>query len=495
MLPRVFEIDEILRVIATHVVDLEGSSAIALACCCKALEEPVLSLCWEGQSLDRLAGILPTDVLYRSCPKKPPYYVRTQPPSRATDGLLITDLQTAIRLPTKEEQRRLLRYASWIERIEGVITRRFEAFFDVLQFCSPTKTPFPRLRAISWRIYPMSLPFLPLFVSPRMTTYSMEVYRDSSFDPTTMERDYLAIAVAALPPFLREFSLHINPPGLWNDALKSEVLYVVQRCGSTLTHLDIDMEFPTATIHHIMRFPNLHTWKVHRNLFPAGLTPSSESLPYLPTLCSLTLTATNVDKWVTFLATLHPPLNAIRLNLAELDLSGHYAVDSQLIARVCSFKNLTRLVVGPPCPNDRCVFSLTDDDLSDLSLALPRLEWLMLGHQCDKNTCKTTFRSLLFVSARCPSLAFISVHFNTVQIAQDIRLLFESGDPRIRELWESPTRCKVVNLSVYQTPLSLFGSHELDLVKRGFLNVFPQLRGISRKHGRTWQCLTEALGK
>lgn len=52
-----------------------------------------------------------------------------------------------------------------------------------------------------------------------------------------------------------------------------------------------------------------------------------------------------------------------------------------------------------------------------------------------------------------------------------------------------------MTFSVFQTPLSLVGLDELDVVKKGFLNVFPQLEGISRRYGRTWECLMEALGK
>lgn len=76
MLPKVFEIDEILRPIAIYVFDLDVPSAIALARCCRALEEPVLSLCWEDQSLDRLAGVLPKSVLNRSGDDRSPFYVR-----------------------------------------------------------------------------------------------------------------------------------------------------------------------------------------------------------------------------------------------------------------------------------------------------------------------------------------------------------------------------------------------------------------------------------
>jgi hypothetical protein len=38
-------------------------------------------------------------------------------------------------------------------------------------------------------------------------------------------------------------------------------------------------------------------------------------------------------------------------------------------------------------------------------------------------------------------------------------------------------------LSVSQTPLSLKGPDELDVVKRGFLDVFPRLRRMSRDTG------------
>lgn len=404
-------------------------------------------------------------------------------------------LQAIARLPTHQERYRLLRYAFWIKRISGLITRRFEAFFDLLRFISPTETPFPNLRALGWSIYPSFLRFLPLFVSPRIAEFSVVLFQDASFDPKTMEWDYLAATVAALPPFLREFTLRVNHPDLKSGRLKAEVLSMAQRCGPTLTHLETDLEPSTVMVRHVMRLPNLRTWRAYGNLLPATFTPSPEAPTYLPALRSLAFAATNTYDWIIFLASSHPTMTLVRSTLTNLNLSGHHDVDPALISQVCAFTSLTDLNVWCTCPQDRCVFALTDDDLSNLSLALPRLESLMLGHQCDKNACKTTFRSLLFLSARCPNLAFIAVHFNTEQITNDIRSLFETEDPSLKELRECPTRCQVVTFSVSKTPLSLAGSDELQVVKRGFLNVFPRLRGISRKYGRTWQCLTDALEK
>ena len=270
---------------------------------------------------------------------------------------------------------------------------------------------------------------------------------------------------------------------------------MAQRCGPTLGHLETDLELSAVLINHVMSLPNLHTCRLYGNLLPSTLTLLPNATTYLPALRSLALSATNSYQWLVFLASSHLTVTALRSTLTNLDLSGHPTADPDLISHVCTFKNLTHLNVWCSCPQDRCVFALTDEDLSDLSLALPRLEWLMLGHQCGKNTCKTTFRSLLFLSVRCPSLVFIAVHFNTSQITNDIRSLFETEDPSIRRLRESPSRCQVATFSVSKTPLSLVGSDELEVVKKAFLNVFPQLRGISRRHGRTWQYLTDALEK
>ncbi|KAF9648609.1 hypothetical protein BDM02DRAFT_3115234 [Thelephora ganbajun] len=207
---KIFEIDEILRPIARYVVDLGGSSAIALACCCKAFEEPVLSWYWEGQSLDKLSRVIPTEVLKRSGLNGPSHYTFT------------------------------------------------------------------------------------LFVSSRTSTFSISVYRDTPFDPNTMERDYLAGVVAALPTSLQELTLDVHHAGLGSDELKEEVLLMIRRCGQTLVYLKVDVELSTVTIQHIMRLPNLRTWEVYRSFLPAMLTPRSETTTYLPALRPLGLSATNV---------------------------------------------------------------------------------------------------------------------------------------------------------------------------------------------------------
>lgn len=63
-------VDEILRLIAHELIAAGGGkTAVALACCCKGLEDLVLDALWESQSqLVPLLKILPTDVWSPSRP-------------------------------------------------------------------------------------------------------------------------------------------------------------------------------------------------------------------------------------------------------------------------------------------------------------------------------------------------------------------------------------------------------------------------------------------
>lgn len=57
-------VDEIVRLVASELVAYEEwTTAVALACCCKSLEDPVLDVLWETQDgLSELLKCLPEDV-------------------------------------------------------------------------------------------------------------------------------------------------------------------------------------------------------------------------------------------------------------------------------------------------------------------------------------------------------------------------------------------------------------------------------------------------
>ena len=49
MASRVFNVDELATLIATHLVEISPQSAVSLALTCRALEVPALSALWETQ--------------------------------------------------------------------------------------------------------------------------------------------------------------------------------------------------------------------------------------------------------------------------------------------------------------------------------------------------------------------------------------------------------------------------------------------------------------
>ena len=210
--------------------------------------------------------------------------------------------------------------------------------------------------------------------------FSVTVHLGTSFNLNMMEQDNLATAVATLPTSLRELTLIVNDVQLGSDELKKEVLSTIQRCGQTLTRLEVDTGLSNVTIQRVMRLPNLHTLRASRSLLSTTLPPSSESA-YSPVLRSLALTVANPCDWVIFLADPHPIANGVRSTLSELKLRGHQIASPTLISKICFFRNLTRLDGWWFCHSYKCDFALTDEDLSRLSLGLPRLERLMLGHQ------------------------------------------------------------------------------------------------------------------
>jgi len=60
MLPPIFEIDELLRLVIEELVKISPRTAVSFALTCRSLEEPTLSSLWKRQSsLITLVKVLP----------------------------------------------------------------------------------------------------------------------------------------------------------------------------------------------------------------------------------------------------------------------------------------------------------------------------------------------------------------------------------------------------------------------------------------------------
>jgi hypothetical protein len=64
----IFQIDEILRLIAEFIGQVSRPAAVEFARCCRAFEEPALRPLWEDTTLGNLMCVLPKDVLHFTGP-------------------------------------------------------------------------------------------------------------------------------------------------------------------------------------------------------------------------------------------------------------------------------------------------------------------------------------------------------------------------------------------------------------------------------------------
>jgi len=111
---------------------------------------------------------------------------------------------------------------------------------------------------------------------------------------------------------------------------------------------------------------------------------------------------------------------------------------------------------------------MTDDNVNDLTPALPRLKTLEFGTPCGLNSCETTVASLLSISVRCLDLTVLSTHFHTLTIVKDTQRLLDEGSGR------GKAKCKLENLWVGFMPLEI-RSEDIGIIATGLKAIFPSL--------------------
>ena len=359
-------------------------------------------------------------------------------------------------------------------------------FLQVL-FRLPADNPFPNLRELHGWIEPTLLRFLHHFMSPCLTLFS--VYMDTDEPLGCSGYGHLTDTISTISgTSLQRFSLGEYH---WENAttrFKQEVSAMVLRCGPVLNYLNAGVELSEAAILHIMQLPHLHTLKLTHESPPDITDAFLRDTVVLPSVRSLILATPTSHAWLPFLNDLNwrhaatttawrpvqPQVQiGIHSSLEELYCGCGEAPKRAIIKQALAFRNLTTLEVGQFCPADRCSFDLTDDDMTAITKALPRLQKLLLGHPCWWNTCQTTFKSLFTLSTNCVELEELIVHFNTMAIVEDVKSLIEAEDPNVQTLRKGP-KCGVTSLPVFLTPLMVDKS-DTDLLAKGLLFVFPSL--------------------
>ena len=385
-------------------------------------------------------------------------------------------------------------------------------FLQVL-FRLPTDDPFPNLRELHGWIEPALLSFLHRFVSPRLAVFSVCVDTDDRLGCSGYGS--LTDAISVIPGnSLRRFSLGEYQ---WENAstkFKHEVSAMVSRCGPALNYLNAGVELSEQAVLHVMQLPHLHTLKLTHESPPDITDAFLQDTTVFPSVRSLTLATPTAHAWLPFLNDLRwrcsSPTATWGLGQSQVQIGIHSSLEElycgfgeapkrPIIKQAFAFKNLTTLEVGRLCPPDRCSFDLTDDDLSALTKALPRLQKLLLGHPCWLNTCQTTFRGLNTLSTNCVGLTELVVHFNTTDIVEDVKSLLEGEDLDVQTPRKAP-KCGVTSLPVFLTPL-MVDKPDVDVIAKGLSFVFPKLGNIpvcpggSGGASSAWLCVSAAISR
>ena len=476
---RIFEIDEILRVIVWHTRNTSEVATVSLACCCKAFEEPALSLLWVSKSgLGDLLPLLPSILA-----------PTTGPTAR----------------PTEEEWRRFRRYASWVRVLlvdvtPGYVTQQESTLINLIAPSStdgPTQRTttmvFPNLRNLAWLGEPSSLIHLPSFVSPILTDLLVRIMVQWETERIPGEYAPLELIINSTisTSNLGSLCLSIPPEANPSPELKRDVADFVLRCGSTLAGFEVDFELPELVILHLMSLPNLKRWRAAQpppmELLSSPLRPmvSFAQVEYL------SLNTATPRGWLSFIGALvgensHPP--------------------PVPHVPAFSFKNLTSFDMDRPNGQGciySCTFLLTDSDISLLADTLPRLEWVWLGIPCRFNVCQTTFRSLHTLSTRCPLLKYLCIHINTTTLVQDIRSVFEEDNEQTETQRAGPgprvgsRSCPLELRYAHYLPLEdNVGVDDFEVVAKGLFDISATLnmRGtLPDSNSISWVKVSEGI--
>ena len=410
--------------------------------------------------------------------------------------------------PSPEAWSRVQRYASWMHHVHvNELSVLGEETFRKLRLNSPASGWFPALQDLSWSISKSNHPYASLFFSsPNLKRVDISVvpYSWSGSEVPHKVLPAITSVIAALPtPTLQDLSVDVDCHEISSAHYKDSLSSVILRCGPSFTRFSSPIPLSDSAINHLIHLPHLRIW--HTEHPPPNYSASSLPLVF-PPLRDFSLGEDAARGWLSLFkrlgnrvsSTQHTtPLSRIKESLESLIIESFpdLTIDVSFASTIQTFRNLNHLNVTVHChrPRDggiQCAFKLNNESVTELAMALPQLESLLLGYPCYKNTCVTTIACLLPISVHCVKLRSLEIHFNTTDIVDDLRMISE--DPRFQELRLLP-KCAISRLDVYRIPLALDES-EFETVANGMTDIFPYLERCDGFDG-IWNGLNEKIAE
>ena len=178
-------VDEIVRLIAHELVAFNAqATSVALACCCKTFEDPVLDILWETQSrVLPLLKSLPGDVWDEGgCSV-------SVPTTCFLSSLNYLIQKSFKRLPTTLELARFRKYAGRIRTLDERCNKHYipQGVFSALQLCATGGPLLPNLKTLYlWFITEEFISPIHFFISPVTISVALAFDRRADLNKTTV---------------------------------------------------------------------------------------------------------------------------------------------------------------------------------------------------------------------------------------------------------------------------------------------------------------------
>jgi len=491
------DVDEIVRLIACELVESESkATAVALACCRKNFEDPVLDVLWETQEkLFPLVKSLPGDVWNESgC-------TVSGPTAHFPHSLNYSTRQTFKRLPTTPEWARFRKYTRRMRKLSQFGTLQSPEVFSVLQLYANTEPFFPNIETLVL-LWPAreSIPYIPLFLSPRTTTI------DIAFSLSDFPKAMVASMITTFPilcPSLQDVNLCTLPEDPMITAAVSAMLLATNR--DTLRCFRVRSPLTGEACEVVYKHPDIRKlWVVIRRDAPL---PSV----VLPNLIDLEITYEHDRDWLRLFrgATLGP-LEAVGFH-SKSEQIGDFLEAFERVALAASIQNtlsafflftscswnpnysslhqftqMTELVIGFSC-NDGCSSTVDDDVITGLARAMPKLETLELGDPpCREIPTGVTATGLVALAHHCPDLSSLRIHFQVASLSALPTISGMAPDARSTV----PRRvCALRDLEVGEIPVP---EESVLMIALTLVQIFPHIAAVDCKDGN-WFKVVDAI--
>ena len=358
--------------------------------------------------------------------------------------------------------------------------------FSIMQLYTINEPLLPNLTTLELsKIGESLVPFLPLFLSPRITSITFGYFTSS------LPKSVVASVIINLPtpcPNLREINLRFLPSDPMITAAVSRMFVATNQ--NALQEFHANSPFTEVASEAVYKSRNLR-----------GLSVVIEKGTFIPSVSLPNLTYPKIEcddgsdglqllrgatfgklEFVSFDLRYGPNSNFLEaFKDAALSSSIQNTLWTICLSMECSwdpsyssllpFTQLVHLNIFPPC-DENC--SRVDDNIViDLSRAMPQLETLRLGFgPCHSFTGGVTAKGLMALARNCPNLSSLCIHFQVASLRDPPTGLETTRNAGCSASW---TGCV---LAAFEVGDILVPEDSASTVALTLLRIFPRIKTI-----------------